>query len=349
MEHHFCRTINGPLVKDGIVSACCIFLVFMLSSVDSKVIRAYVVPHGSIALDPSHANFTNSSTKALADLLHTSLIAASEDVAAQNPDIIFLSTPHGIADLDRFLLYLNAEASGVTYADSCTNATECAYKLKIGLAANDSLTLAQHLRKSHRVSGISAFGPPPPLGGAGPSLRKRAEQGKPPANGDDDGVPLPLAWAEIIPLYFIPRIKQTRVIILSHPSRRYNNSGEPMMAELLHLGRSLFLRLEHMPERVVVVISADLAHTHDKDGPYGYSPAAQPFDDAVGRYLTTLNPLALLETAAGLVSEALSCGFTGLVALHGMLSEAGLRKWTPSLLVNGYPTYYGMAVAIIRR
>lgn len=38
-----------------------------------------------------------------------------------------------------------------------------------------------------------------------------------------------------------------------------------------------------LQERVVVVISADLAHTHSADGPYGYSPAAQPFDRACGR------------------------------------------------------------------
>ena len=33
-----------------------------------------------------------------------------------------------------------------------------------------------------------------------------------------------------------------------------------------------------MQERVVVVISADLAHTHLSSGPYGYSNASEPFD-----------------------------------------------------------------------
>ena len=32
--------------------------------------------------------------------------------------------------------------------------------------------------------------------------------------------------------------------------------------------------------RVVMVISGDMAHTHLPDGPYGYSNASQPFDDA---------------------------------------------------------------------
>ena len=33
-----------------------------------------------------------------------------------------------------------------------------------------------------------------------------------------------------------------------------------------------------MTERVVVVISADLAHTHLSSGPYGYSNTSEPFD-----------------------------------------------------------------------
>ena len=33
-----------------------------------------------------------------------------------------------------------------------------------------------------------------------------------------------------------------------------------------------------MSERVLVVVSADLAHTHLASGPYGYSNASEPFD-----------------------------------------------------------------------
>ena len=44
-------------------------------------------------------------------------------------------------------------------------------------------------------------------------------------------------------------------------------------------GSSLHTILESMSEKVVVVVSADLAHTHDASGPYGYSNSSQPFDD----------------------------------------------------------------------
>ena len=43
-------------------------------------------------------------------------------------------------------------------------------------------------------------------------------------------------------------------------------------------GSKLFAILNNASERVVVIISADLAHTHQSSGPYGYSNASEPFD-----------------------------------------------------------------------
>ncbi len=48
---------------------------------------------------------------------------------------------------------------------------------------------------------------------------------------------------------------------------------------IVYIGTSLFSVLESSNLKVVVAISADLAHTHDPNGPYGYSNASQPFDN----------------------------------------------------------------------
>ena len=45
-----------------------------------------------------------------------------------------------------------------------------------------------------------------------------------------------------------------------------------------------------------------------------YSP------QAVGEWASSLESSALLETAAGYVDDALSCGYTGLVMLHGFIA-----------------------------
>merc|ERR1711972_433302 len=109
----------------------------------------------------------------------------------------------------------------------------------------------------------------------------------------------------------------TDVLTWSMPERRYVQSGAPMTAELLEIGAKLGQILEDLTLRVVVIISSDLAHTHLASGPYGFSEAAQPFDVAVGAWGRTLDPAPLLVTAKALVGKALSCGYTGLVLLHG--------------------------------
>ena len=69
------------------------------------------------------------------------------------------------------------------------------------------------------------------------------------------------------------------------------------------------------------MISSDLAHTHLKNGPYGYSPDAEPFDEAISKWGKTLNSQFLIKEATSYSTNAKSCGFTGLVLLDGILKH----------------------------
>ena len=127
-----------------------------------------------------------------------------------------------------------------------------------------------------------------------------------------------------------------------------------MTQELLEIGAALAEQLEALPQRVAVLISSDLAHTHLASGPYGYSPSAEPFDLAIGRWASTLADEPLLTTARSLVADALSCGYTGLVMLHGLLTSPtfGRGDWhpmKPQPFALAHPTYYGMLVAGFQR
>ena len=55
--------------------------------------------------------------------------------------------------------------------------------------------------------------------------------------GFGGATPFPLAWGEVIPLYFItPHLSaNAKVIVISQPERRYKDSVE-MIPELLRLG-----------------------------------------------------------------------------------------------------------------
>ena len=172
-----------------------------------------------------------------------------------------------------------------------------------------------------QVSYLSAFGPP----------------------GKED-LPFPLRWGEVVPLIFAKAtLNKTKVLIISQPSRRYNDSVT-MIPELQQLGQHLHEVLANLQLKTVVIISADLAHTHDKSGPYGFSWAAEPFDQACGQWVTSLDSNKLLVKAASIVDKALSCGFTGLVMLDGLMKSAN-TPWKSQLHVNLHPSYYGMMVA----
>ncbi|CAH1796075.1 unnamed protein product [Owenia fusiformis] len=246
------------------------------------------------------------------------------EISRLNPDLIFISTPHGVSDLNNFVFYLNTNAEGRADTDNC-DCPPCCYNVSVKINTNLSMGLAESLGRHMRVSGLTANGSP----GTATS-------------------PFPLRWGEVIPLHFMGDLKNAEVVIFSMPSRRYSQSVE-MIPELLALGGELFKELEGLPERVVVVISGDLAHTHDRDGPYGYSDAAEPFDQACGRWITAKNRKEITKVAASYVTKALSCGYTGFVMLQGMIDGVGVNSWDFHLHANYHPSYYGMMVASINR
>ncbi|XP_005112956.1 protein TTE1956 [Aplysia californica] len=300
-----------------------IFCASALMYCRADIIANFVMPHGGIALDPSHFNSTNSTAVKQAWELHRACVEVGDEIASLQPDLIVLSTPHGIADLKNFIFYLNPVASGYADTDNC-NCPPCCYNVTVNVDVEMTEELVTGLGYRN-VSGLSGYGPP---GGS--------------------SEPFPLRWGEVIPFHFVPKLNCSKVAILSQPSRRYKYDVE-MIPELLRLGAGLFDYLEKTRKRVVVIISADLAHTHQASGPYGYSNTSEPFDLAIGKWASNLDPEALLTTAASLVDRALSCGFTGMVMLHGLMERCGLSSWKPSLRVNHHPSYYGMMVASFYR
>ena len=144
------------------------------------------------------------------------------------------------------------------------------------------------------------------------------------------------------------------VLVLSIPTARYNHSVG-MIPDLLRLGGRLRDAFESTTASVYWIVSADLAHTHSAEGPYGYSEAAQVLDDAIDKWVQATDPnlrkMHLVEEAALVQDRGMSCGFTGLVLLQGAFDrdeELGF-SWQGDLRANCHPTYYGMMVAKFTR
>ena len=144
-------------------------------------------------------------------------------------------------------------------------------------------------------------------------------------------------------------------MIFSFPKIRRRTFIEDM----LYSGRSLWSILNDESitghRKVMILISADLAHTHydARNMPYGYCECAQIYDDAITKWVETMDRDYLLQTARLMQSEgAKSCGFGGFVLLQGMFDSAEeypSSEWISSLLANEHPSYYGMAVANFTR
>lgn len=298
--------------------------------VHARVVIAATLPHGDFVYDPSLVHGANGSVQ-----LHGNATNLAAAIAATRPELIFLSTPHGLEDSNDFVLYENSNVSGFAHlGQDLHNASFPGYDVPLAVrgSRNVSTALVAALGGHRRnVSGLLAFA---------------------------DGEPIALRWGEVIPLSFLSAyVNRSRaaVVTWSMPTRRYDRSGAPMTEELLALGAAVGEQLESMPQRVAVLISSDLAHTHLQSGPYGFSPSAQPFDEAIGEWAASLADEPLLGRARSLVSSALSCGYTGLVMLHGMLTRStafGRDRWRPMRagpFALAHPTYYGMLVAGFER
>ena len=134
---------------------------------------------------------------------------------------------------------------------------------------------------------------------------------------------LPLDWGTEVPLRYV---RAERVVVVS-PAR------DRPLEEHIRLGQVLAsCRLQ-----LSLIASADHAHAHAADGPYGLDPAAAEYD----RRFCELVETGDFRPLADLVDAAKADSLWQLLVLQGALEGRRLE-----LLAYAAPTYYGMAVAV---
>jgi len=75
--------------------------------VRAKVVAAAVLPHGDFALDPALVDNTNGSLQ-----VHRACVRVSAYLRTLQPDIIILTSPHGIELQEDFAWYENTKGHG---------------------------------------------------------------------------------------------------------------------------------------------------------------------------------------------------------------------------------------------
>jgi aromatic ring-opening dioxygenase LigB subunit len=137
----------------------------------------------------------------------------------------------------------------------------------------------------------------------------------------------PLDWGTEVPLHFVHALH----VVVVAPARDLSLDDHVRLGEAIARGTGT--------HRVGLVASADHAHAHDPEGPYGFDPAAEAYD---ARFLELLAAEPVDFRPLGeLVEPAKADSLWQLLVLQG--AAPGRAK----LLAYAAPTYYGMAVALV--
>eukprot|EP01135_Chromosphaera_perkinsii_P004939 Nk52_evm6s305 gene=Nk52_evmTU6s305 len=223
----------------------------LLKSGEGSIIGGFVIPHGDFAFDPSLIHFKEPSSA-----INRGCHRVAEDIARAKPDIVFLSTPHGLELQSSFALYINSKAAGfATLGQDLPPPHPGAYRVDLKdlqIAHKESLDLMKYLTTEEHHSNSDRTNQEQYI--------KAKQKFKIDAlYGFADSEPVSLRWGEIIPLSFILNATNylhknknkgnetlssfssssapIRWMFFSQPARRYTDSAQ-MVPELVELERA---------------------------------------------------------------------------------------------------------------
>lgn len=121
--------------------------------------------------------------------------------------------------------------------------------------------------------------------------------------------------------------------------------GQPRISNrerLWEFGRTLYSIVESHSNTVSVIFSADQAHTHSREGPYGFSELATEYEGKVKRAIETNSFDTLMKIPQSMIDSAKPDSFWNMIILGGFIQESKLRMH----LDFGYVEhYFGMILA----
>ena len=145
-------------------------------------------------------------------------------------------------------------------------------------------------------------------------------------------------WGTLIPLWFVLKERKLKPkILIVTPSREIPLRKNFAFGQLL--GR---LMSKDRTRKFVFIASADQAHAHSRTGPYGFSRAAQKYDDLVLRAIRDNNLKRILRLKPRFIEDAKPDSLWQMVILAGINELVPLRS---QLLSYQVPSYYGMVCA----
>lgn len=229
-------------------------------------------------------------------------------MAAARPDTLLLITPHGIRIEDSVCVSTCDRVAGSLSENGAT--------VNVDMAVDKDLARTI-------CTGAEAAGVPTAKAIYGAS------------SGPSSCIPLD--WGAIVPLWFCgSRWERQPKVIVAVPSRTLSRQ------QMVEFGRAAAAAARKAGRRLAFIASADWAHAHSADGPYGYHPAAAQFDALVEQAVRKDDLLSLLDVSEELVENAKPDGLWQALMLAGALQDTPLHG---EFLSYQCPSYYGMLCA----
>lgn len=151
----------------------------------------------------------------------------------------------------------------------------------------------------------------------------------------------------LVPLYYLDQCYSFKF----YRAVSIGGSGVPR-EELLSFGRCMAKAARVLDRRAVLLVSGDLSHKLEADGPYGFDPAGPRFDEAFRRVVESGDPTGFAELDPSMCEAAAECGLSGFIMLAGALAgekaESG-ASFSSELLSYEGPFGVGYGVAAYER
>ncbi len=276
------------------------------------LVYACIAPHGSDIIP----QLANRKTLRAFEPTRKGMLRIASDVKRARPDTIIIASPHNLR-LHEHIGIVTAENSTGTLKGWNAPSKSVNLKVKCNPALAKQLLSIATRRKLPAVGvNYGTFEGP---------------------NSD-----MAMDWGTLIPLwFFMPKNngKKPRIVIVT-PSR------EIPLEQNVAFGRTIADLAEKTRERIVFVASADQAHAHKKNGPYGYHKAAVEYDKRVVDAIEKDDIGSLNGLNSRFVSNAKPDSLWQIAILSGIAESVPL---TPHLYSYQVPTYFGMICAAFQR
>jgi aromatic ring-opening dioxygenase LigB subunit len=269
-----------------------------------SLVFACIAPHGSMIVPVLKEE---GAEKALAT--RAAMEELARRMAAYRPETIVLVTPHGHRVDNAFSLLNNERVVGELEPEAGRSGRGFSLTFRVDKELNAAI-----------VSSARSLGVP---------VRRIGY-----AVIDDPEFYQPLDWGASVPLWFFGQVEPPPRVVIACPDR-----GNLPWELFPNFGKAIRLAAESLNRRIAFVASADMGHSHDQNGPYGYDPASAEFDAATIQAIREQNPARLLTFDQAWLKRASTDAYGQILNMAGMIEGTNFRA---EVLSYEVPTYFGM-------